>query len=122
METPLTAATPDAVIVVGAGGHAKVIIEILRTADVEVAYCVARPDAASHCVGVPVLRTEDALDELYRRGYRKAVVALGDNRLRARLGQQLRAMGFANVHVEPFTMPVWTRGAESAELHRPVRQ
>src|SRR3954451_14460037 len=29
--------------------------------------------------------------------------------------KRLTAMGFANVHVEPFTMPVWTRGAESAE-------
>jgi UDP-perosamine 4-acetyltransferase len=95
METRLTAAAPEAVIVVGAGGHAKVVIEILRDCDVEVAYCVARPDAPSHCVGVPVLRAEDALDDLYRRGYRKAVVALGDNHLRARLGQQLRGMGYA---------------------------
>jgi carboxypeptidase Q len=31
-------------------------------------------------------------------------------------------MGFANVHVEPFTMPVWTRGAESAEIVAPFPQ
>jgi hypothetical protein len=31
-------------------------------------------------------------------------------------------MGFANVHVEPFTMPVWTRGAESAEILAPFPQ
>jgi carboxypeptidase Q len=31
-------------------------------------------------------------------------------------------MGFANVHVEPFTMPVWTRGAESAEIVSPFPQ
>jgi carboxypeptidase Q len=30
--------------------------------------------------------------------------------------KKLRAMGFANVHVEPFAMPVWRRGAESAEV------
>ena len=29
---------------------------------------------------------------------------------------RLKAMGFANVHVEPFTVPVSTRGAESAEI------
>src|SRR6476469_278373 len=33
--------------------------------------------------------------------------------------KRLTAMGFANVHVEPFTMPVWTRGAESAEIVSP---
>ena len=37
-------------------------------------------------------------------------------------GARLKAMGFANVHVEPFTMPVWTRGAESAEIVSPFPQ
>jgi len=36
--------------------------------------------------------------------------------------KKLTAMGFANVHVEPFTMPVWTRGAESAEIVSPFPQ
>jgi carboxypeptidase Q len=36
--------------------------------------------------------------------------------------KRLTAMGFANVHVEPFTMPVWTRAAESAEIVSPFPQ
>jgi len=36
--------------------------------------------------------------------------------------RRLTALGFANVHVEPFTMPVWTRGAESAEIVSPFPQ
>ena len=36
--------------------------------------------------------------------------------------QRLTGMGFANVHIEPFTMPVWTRGAESAEIVSPFPQ
>src|SRR5437764_9505007 len=36
--------------------------------------------------------------------------------------KRLKAMGFANVHVEPFTMPVWTRGAEGAEILSPFPQ
>ena len=36
--------------------------------------------------------------------------------------RRLKAMGFANVHVEPFDMPVWTRGAESAEIVSPFPQ
>lgn len=35
---------------------------------------------------------------------------------------RLTAMGFSNVHVEPFAMPVWTRGAESAEILSPFPQ
>jgi len=36
--------------------------------------------------------------------------------------RRLKEMGFANVRVEPFTMPVWTRGAESAEIVSPFPQ
>ena len=35
---------------------------------------------------------------------------------------KLKAMGFANVRVEPFDMPVWTRGSESAEILAPFPQ
>ena len=35
---------------------------------------------------------------------------------------RLTALGFSNVHVEPFTMKVWTRGAESAEILAPYPQ
>ncbi|HKC03105.1 MAG TPA: M20/M25/M40 family metallo-hydrolase [Sphingomicrobium sp.] len=36
--------------------------------------------------------------------------------------KRLTAMGFSNVHVEPFEMPVWTRGAEAAEIVSPFPQ
>jgi carboxypeptidase Q len=35
---------------------------------------------------------------------------------------KLKALGFANVHVEPFDMAVWTRGAEGAEIVSPFPQ
>src|SRR6187402_570407 len=35
---------------------------------------------------------------------------------------RLKALGFANVHIEPFDMPVWTRGTESAEVIAPFPQ
>jgi carboxypeptidase Q len=33
--------------------------------------------------------------------------------------RRLKALGFSNVHVEPFEMPVWVRGAETAEIVSP---
>ena len=36
--------------------------------------------------------------------------------------RKLTAMGFANARVEPFDMPVWVRGAESAEILAPFPQ
>jgi hypothetical protein len=35
---------------------------------------------------------------------------------------KLRALGFAHVRVEPFDMPVWTRGPEAAEILAPFPQ
>ena len=45
-----------------------------------------------------------------------------EDRARAWAVRRLTAMGFSNVHVEPFAMPVWTRGAESAEIVAPFPQ
>jgi hypothetical protein len=36
--------------------------------------------------------------------------------------RRLKALGFANVHIETFDMPVWVRGAESAEIVAPYPQ
>src|SRR3546814_478280 len=36
--------------------------------------------------------------------------------------KRLKSLGFSNVHVEPFTMPVWVRGEETAEIVSPFPQ
>ncbi|MEO8548052.1 MAG: M28 family peptidase [Sphingomicrobium sp.] len=43
-------------------------------------------------------------------------------RARAWAVAKLKALGFANVHVETFTMPVWVRGVETAEIVAPFPQ
>src|SRR5215212_1304597 len=43
-------------------------------------------------------------------------------RARAWAVAKLKAMGFSNVRVERFAMPVWTRGAEAAEILAPFPQ
>lgn len=43
-------------------------------------------------------------------------------RARAWAVARLKALGFANVHVEPFRMPVWSRGEETAEVLSPYPQ
>ncbi|WP_116089669.1 M28 family peptidase [Sphingomonas crusticola] len=43
-------------------------------------------------------------------------------RARAWAVSRLRSLGFANVRIEPFDMPVWVRGAETAEVIAPFPQ
>jgi UDP-perosamine 4-acetyltransferase len=85
------------VIIVGGGGHAKVVIDVLRAAAWEPAGLLD-PGAAGKVVdGVPVLGGDELSQSLFEQGYRNSFVAIGANGLRRRLGERLRAIGFENI-------------------------
>lgn len=73
------------IVIVGAGGHAKVCIELLHAMGESVAYCVGGPDSPDQCLGVPVLRGDENLGFLQSDGYFRLFVAIGSNVLRVRL-------------------------------------
>ncbi|MGH7178239.1 MAG: acetyltransferase [Tepidisphaeraceae bacterium] len=75
----------DAVIV-GAGGHGKVVLEILREADRArpVGFLDADPSLVGSMVGgLPVLGAINHIPKLRQQKIRAAIVAIGDNRARA---------------------------------------
>ena len=88
----------NGIVVVGAGGHAKVCIELLRVMGESVAWCVGGDDSASSCLGVPVLRGDHHLALLRGSGFSRAFVALGANRLRQRLSATAQGMGYVLVN------------------------
>ena len=87
-----------AIVIIGAGGHAKVCIESLRAAGEEIAFCVGGAGDPEQCLGVPVLEGDDHLARLRAEGYSRAFVALGSNRLRAKLGSVAVALGYELVN------------------------
>lgn len=84
-------------VVYGAGGHAKVVTEILRLNGWEV---IGFLDAVSPCrkgadfYGAKVLGGDEVLDDLICSGVRNVVVGFGDNRLRVKTAERLSRMGF----------------------------
>ncbi len=86
------------VVVIGAGGHAKVCIELLRASSIPVAFCVGGDDSGESCLGVPVLKGDHHLGHLRGEGYALAFVAIGSNALRQRLGASVRALGYRLVN------------------------
>jgi UDP-perosamine 4-acetyltransferase len=82
------------IVVVGAGGHAKVCIELLVAMGELVAFCVGGTDAAGVCVGVPILAGDLHLARLRGEGYSRVFIAIGNNRLRERLAADAIAMGY----------------------------
>jgi UDP-perosamine 4-acetyltransferase len=87
--------TASRVVVIGAGGHAAVVIEALRAQCIFMIVGVIDPHPAHPDVlGVPVLGGDDCLPGLLQDGIDAAVVAIGDNRLRQKIGQMLIAKGY----------------------------
>lgn len=86
------------IVIVGAGGHAKVCIELLRAMGESVSYCVGALDSPDNCLGVPILRGDENLSLLRSEGYSKVFVAIGSNRLRERLGALCTGQGYQLVN------------------------
>lgn len=87
------------VVVIGAGGHAKVVIDLLRASGFDVVACADPSAEAAQINGVPVVGDEmEVLPGFYEQGVRHAFVALGDNRLRQRVAEKVRGLGFQFVN------------------------
>jgi UDP-perosamine 4-acetyltransferase len=87
------------VVVVGAGGHAKVIADLLRASGWSIVGCTDRDPTPRAVNGMDVLGTEDeVLPVLREAGIDKAFVALGDNRLRRKVVAKVAAAGFGFVN------------------------
>lgn len=87
------------VIVIGAGGHARVVIDTLETTDqYRIAGIVDKQlPVGDTCCGYPVLGNDDALPGLYREGITDAAIGVGafsDNRRRKELFTRVKALGF----------------------------
>ena len=76
----------DACLIIGAGGHAKVVLDILRGATPPVECSLLDSDASrwgTSMMGVPILGGDDLLPKLAQQGLRRFVIAMADVRVRA---------------------------------------
>jgi UDP-perosamine 4-acetyltransferase len=106
------------ILIIGAGGHGKVVLDILRAGGryEPVGYLDADPALAGTTVGgLPVLGAANLLPKLrQQQKVRSAIVAIGDNRTRARYAQLLREQGFElinAVHPSAVVSPTARLGA-----------
>ena len=90
----------DQVVVVGDGGHARVVADILEASvSFEIAGFTSGGKLPSGTLlGYPHLGSDEILPELFGRGCRYAFVALGDNVRRKMCTLVLRAQGFELVN------------------------
>lgn len=82
------------VVILGGGGHAKVVIELLRgMGEWGIVGCLD-PRASAPVSGAPILGDDRLLPELAREGIRHVCIAVGDNRVRTRLGSEAARHNF----------------------------
>ena len=101
----------DDVIIAGAGGHGKVVLDVLLAARKfrPVGFIDANLSLTdSYIGGLPILGSANALPMLRRQKIKRAIVAIGDNRTRLRYMRILEEHGFTLVsavhpaaHVSP---------------------
>lgn len=91
-----TAGPDERVVVIGTGGHAAVVIDILRALGRTVVAAVDSDPAriGGSILGVPITGPDTRLRELRAEGIRQALVAVGDNHLRRRLSSEVVRAGF----------------------------
>jgi UDP-perosamine 4-acetyltransferase len=96
-------------VIIGAGGHAAVVIEAVRAMACFTLVGVIDPaPAAPEILGIPVLGGDDMLQGLRAQGVEAAFVALGNNRRRQEIGLRLLQQGFvlpAIVHPSAMVSP-----------------
>lgn len=111
-------------VIVGAGGHAAVMIEAVRAMACFTLVGIVDPrPEAPYVLGVPVVGDDECLPALRAQGVESAFVALGSNRLRQRLGALLHSQGFnlpAIVHPSALVSPSATIGDGAVVMARAV--
>ena len=86
----------EPVFVYGAGGHAKVVIDILEQQQVPIAAVLDDNEAlrGKTILGYAIQHTVEVIDDLPSQGIRRSVVAIGDNRVRELQAASLMQKGF----------------------------
>jgi sugar O-acyltransferase, sialic acid O-acetyltransferase NeuD family len=78
----------------GAGGHARVVIDVARASGFDPVAALDPAPSEASCNGVNVAGGDEMAEEMLRSGITRAVIAIGDNELRAKIGANLRRLGF----------------------------
>jgi UDP-perosamine 4-acetyltransferase len=106
------------ILVIGAGGHGRVILDCLKETQNWQMGIIERKDFPQKSIfGAQVLGTDGDLVSLFKKGYKQAVIgvgSIGDTTVRRRISSQLKKIGF---HLPVIVHPkaIVSKGAAIAE-------
>jgi len=109
-------------VIAGAGGHARVLIEAVRTQGRWIVAALTDPIVQGQVMGVPVVGTDQELPRLCQQGLTAALVGVGSVRrptVRVQLYDRLREIGFvlpSVCHIRSTVSPTAELGAGTVVL------
>lgn len=95
----------DKLILIGAGGHAKAVIDMIKKSnkiDIEGLIGKYTDEVGKKILGVPVIATDEQLIDILRYGVKYALIAVGsvgDNSLRKKLYEKVKNIGYTFINV-----------------------
>lgn len=88
------------IVLIGTGGHAKVIVDIInKEGKYEIVGCTTSDTDSKGFEGLRIFGTDEILPIVFSKGVVKAFVAIGDNRIRKKVIENAEKMGFELVTV-----------------------
>lgn len=83
------------IILIGTGGHAKVVLDIIKSENkFNVIGCVASDTNQTQFEGLPVFGTDEILPVIFEKGITNVFVAIGDNEIRKKIINLSKKIGF----------------------------
>ncbi|MFX0138388.1 MAG: acetyltransferase [Candidatus Hodarchaeota archaeon] len=89
------------VVIIGAGGHARVVYECLRydkNLVVQAFIDIVEGDGSEIIMEIPVLGPHSVIPDLIKKGVKGFIVAVGDNEIRAKHFKKFQEMGLIPVN------------------------
>lgn len=92
----------EKLLIIGAGGHANSVVNILiENNEYDIVGCLDskyRSDNIAYCLNIPVIGSDNQLEEFYSFELKKIFVAIGSNEVRGRVYQRASDIGFEPVN------------------------
>jgi UDP-perosamine 4-acetyltransferase len=80
-------------VIIGTGGHAKVIIDLFQQSNAyELVGCTSADPTDGQVMGVPILGDDSLLAGLVAQGVGNAFIAVGDNRIRDKIAERINKL------------------------------
>lgn len=87
-------------VLVGAGGHARVVADVIRAGgNYDIIGATSREQEGDAVGWINIIGDDTVLPDIYESGVRHAFIAIGDNRTRKALTQNISSMGFTLISI-----------------------